>query len=362
MVMARSRVLSVLICLTLVVSLQQTTVAQSWTYQGSSICYNGGQGPVQCYASGTLQQAVSNRDVFNAQFQAGWAAGEGIGNLVTSLLGTWAQHRAKVQAERNDLRGQLASYQNANMDLWSELIRQQRVLIAIWPKWAKFTNQEQNAQSQIAQFETWATQFESAKASSTKNTAIIAGAKDLKFLSNNVEVMRQLNKTLYENASMSYVFTELVSAVVGYHESGAGGEPRERASLAVGVSGPLENLLKQAEAGDEMAQGELGSRYIVGEGIPRNYQEGVRWLRAAADQGSPEAQLHLGELYVDGRGVTQDYVAAHVLFNLAASAGLEKARELRESVAAKLTAEQVGEAQKLAREWKPKKRNVVVEQ
>jgi uncharacterized protein len=337
-------------------------VAQNWSYRGSSICYDFGAGSTQCYASGTIQEAVSNRDEFNAQFQAGWAAGEGIGNLVNGLLGVWAQHRARIQAERSDLRTQLQTYQTAISDLLEELVRQQQTLVAIWPRWVKYTQQERDAESQIEQFARWASQFERTKTESEKNTSVIAGAKDLKFLRQSVEVQKRFHDTLYKQASQGYVFTEIASAVVGYYESpGAAdaGQPAPQTALARVASGP-QSLLERAEAGDVKAQSELGVRYMVGEGLPRNYAEAARWLREAADQGDLESQLDLGRLYLDGHGVLQDYVAAHVMFNLAASAGFPKAQELRDMVAAKMTPAQIAEAQKLAREWKPKSKHQTV--
>ena len=61
-----------------------------------------------------------------------------------------------------------------------------------------------------------------------------------------------------------------------------------------------------------------------------------------------------------GDGVPQDYVQAHMWVNLAASrfavsqVGRERAIKSRDLVAAKMTPAQIAEAQKLAREWKPK--------
>jgi hypothetical protein len=55
----------------------------------------------------------------------------------------------------------------------------------------------------------------------------------------------------------------------------------------------------------------------------------------------------------------QDYVEAHKWFNLAASATKyedfhEDFRKRRDDLAHKMTASQVEDAQRLAREWKPK--------
>jgi hypothetical protein len=52
--------------------------------------------------------------------------------------------------------------------------------------------------------------------------------------------------------------------------------------------------------------------------------------------------------------VPQDYVTAHMWFNLAAASGDKTGAEGRDMAAAKMTPAQIAEAQKLAREWKPK--------
>jgi hypothetical protein len=81
-----------------------------------------------------------------------------------------------------------------------------------------------------------------------------------------------------------------------------------------------------------------------------NYAEAVRWYRQAASQGHANAQLLLGVMYANGIGVPQDYVRAHMWWDLALAAGQDVAGQYRELVATKMTAEQIAEAQKLARE------------
>ena len=70
------------------------------------------------------------------------------------------------------------------------------------------------------------------------------------------------------------------------------------------------------------------------------------------------AQALLGGMYATERGVPGDLVEAHKWTNLAASRtsgeDAEKLREARELVAEAMTREQISEAQRLAREWKPK--------
>ena len=84
----------------------------------------------------------------------------------------------------------------------------------------------------------------------------------------------------------------------------------------------------------------------------------IEELRLAAEQGDPDAQAFLGVRHDLGNGVPQDYVQAHKWINLAASrTTTEKAgdyRLARDEVAEKMTASQVAEAQRLAREWQQK--------
>jgi TPR repeat protein len=98
--------------------------------------------------------------------------------------------------------------------------------------------------------------------------------------------------------------------------------------------------------------------YRDGGGVPQDYAAAVSWLRKAAEQGYAPAQNNLGNLYAEGRGVPQDYVQAHVWANLAASRSNGPEHEIainnRDVVAEKMTPAQIAEAQKLAREWKPK--------
>jgi TPR repeat protein len=97
--------------------------------------------------------------------------------------------------------------------------------------------------------------------------------------------------------------------------------------------------------------------YGTGRGVPQDDAEAVKWYRLAAAQGSALGQYNLGVRYYNGEGVPQDYVQAYKWFNLAAATSTEKeardrAVEARDLVAARMTAAQIAEAQKLAREWK----------
>jgi uncharacterized protein len=109
-----------------------------------------------------------------------------------------------------------------------------------------------------------------------------------------------------------------------------------------------------AERNNSIAQLGLGAMYNKGEGVPQNHEEAMKWYRFAADQGIAMAQYNLGIGYYDGQGVLQDFVSAHMWFNLAAAQGYQGAEKNRDLAAQHMTPAQIAEAQKLARDWKPK--------
>ncbi len=109
-----------------------------------------------------------------------------------------------------------------------------------------------------------------------------------------------------------------------------------------------------ADQGHAEAQTYLGAMYHSGQGVPQDFAEAVKWSRKAANQGWARAQALLGAMYAQGEGVPQDYVLAHKWLNLSATQGgmtSDTAVKTRDIVASKMTPEQIGEAQRLAREW-----------
>jgi len=82
-----------------------------------------------------------------------------------------------------------------------------------------------------------------------------------------------------------------------------------------------------------------------------DYVTAAREYRKAAEQGFAKAQYNLGVMYRKGEGVPQSYVQAHMWFNLAATQGMEGAKETRDSIAKKMTSAQIAEAQELAHKW-----------
>ena len=113
---------------------------------------------------------------------------------------------------------------------------------------------------------------------------------------------------------------------------------------------------KAADQGYALAQYNLGFMYRMGQGVEQDYTLALRWYRMAADQGYAQAQFNLGVMYVKGQGVTQNYVQAYLWFTIAATQGQTDVGKWRDLLAKKMTPAQISEAQRLAREWKPKRK------
>ena len=142
----------------------------------------------------------------------------------------------------------------------------------------------------------------------------------------------------------------LVAAPAWAADSEAGWQSYDRGDYATA----LKECRPLAEQGDANAQFNLGVMYDMGQGVPQDDTEAVRWYRLAAEQGHAIAQSNLGLMYAQGQGIPQDVVQAHMWVNLAAGQGHENARKARDRLAEKMTPVQLADAQRLAREWKPK--------
>jgi len=161
------------------------------------------------------------------------------------------------------------------------------------------------------------------------------------------------------NAAMKRVTAFAVLLVVLAAPAWAGWDEGVAAYDRGDYATALRELRVLAEQGHAGAQFNLGVMYGNGQGVTQDYVQAVKWYRKAAEQGDADAQFNLALMYDNGQGVPQDYVQAHMWLNLAA-AGLppgedrDSAVKNRDIVAKRMTPAQIAEAQRLAREWKPK--------
>jgi hypothetical protein len=120
-------------------------------------------------------------------------------------------------------------------------------------------------------------------------------------------------------------------------------------------------MLRSAEQGHPPAQFFVAGAFLRGRGVPEDEAKAAEWMLRAAKQGDPDAQSDLGMFYAMGVGVPRDDVQAYLWFHLAATRfdpsrtqRIQIAESNRDHVASRMTAGQIAEAQRLAREWKPK--------
>lgn len=102
----------------------------------------------------------------------------------------------------------------------------------------------------------------------------------------------------------------------------------------------------------------IGNCYLQGIGVAKDIEEGIKWIKQAAVEGVATSQNALGVAYEKGDGVPKDAVQAYKWFALAAAQDDEHSSDIRLSLAkleANLTKDQIAEAQRLAREFRPER-------
>ena len=103
-----------------------------------------------------------------------------------------------------------------------------------------------------------------------------------------------------------------------------GGESLDLMALA-GIR-DLRDLRERAQAGDPVAQFNMGVKYAEGIEVQQDYLEAARWYGAAADQGDAPAQFNLGLMFYQGIGLRKNLHYAYELFSLAAAQGDARAQ------------------------------------
>jgi len=91
-------------------------------------------------------------------------------------------------------------------------------------------------------------------------------------------------------------------------------------------SAQFSSLKIEAEEGDKVAQNLVGTCYFKGYGVPRDFEEAVKWWKKSAEQNSALAQYNLGNAYAAGEGVNRSADLAARWYLLAAHQGLADAQ------------------------------------
>jgi len=171
-----------------------------------------------------------------------------------------------------------------------------------------------------------------------------------------------------------------------------GSSPGLKAYMRGDYRTAIAELKPLAEQGDPEAQYVLGATYANAQPPLRNLEEAERWTRMAAEQGHvnamvdmaklilfyqskgisdaanvqaapwcqraaerghPEAQFMIGMMHFSGAGAAQDNVRAYMWWILAASQRHALAQQLLERSRDKITADEIRQAEQLAKQWTP---------
>jgi len=149
--------------------------------------------------------------------------------------------------------------------------------------------------------------------------------------------------------AMTALLLSVSAAWAGPFEDGVAASERGDYATALRIFHSL------AAQGDAEAQFNLGVIYFDGKGVPQDYSEAAKWFRLAATQGNADAQFNLGTMYAKGQGLVQSYVHAHLWFSLSSFSGNANAVSSRQLAAKRMTAQQLEQARKLARECQQRK-------
>ena len=91
-------------------------------------------------------------------------------------------------------------------------------------------------------------------------------------------------------------------------------------------SAEINALTEKAQAGNVVAQRQLGNAYVKGLGVIPERKWAEHWYMLAASQGDPEAQSALGDAYSDGTFVSKNDAEAEKWYTAAAIGGYAQAQ------------------------------------
>ena len=76
----------------------------------------------------------------------------------------------------------------------------------------------------------------------------------------------------------------------------------------------------------------VGTCYMDGLGVEKDYAEALKWYRRAAEMGFASSQVNMGAFYLNGYGVEKDEAEALKWYRKAATNGMDKVPEVMEAI------------------------------
>ncbi len=121
-----------------------------------------------------------------------------------------------------------------------------------------------------------------------------------------------------------------------------------------------DQLLSQAEQGDQQAQYQLAKSYCCGLGMHTSTGKSLYWHCRAAVQGYAPAQFEMGNIlsnfFDDTHRTTSfgatDYVSAYMWYTVASINGHEQAFDVRQRLAEQMSSDDVIRGKRWATQWK----------
>lgn len=116
---------------------------------------------------------------------------------------------------------------------------------------------------------------------------------------------------------------------------------------------------KAADAGKIDAIFTMGIVHEGGIGVPRNLTEAANWYKKSADRGFYAGQLKLANMYGKGQGVKKDLAQSYFWYSVAEKTAPRQNNDrfeipiIKDKLASLMTKEQVAEADRKAKAWKP---------
>ncbi len=164
-----------------------------------------------------------------------------------------------------------------------------------------------------------------------------------------------------EKGLAAYNSTEYDTALAIWQPLAESGDAESQYGLGMmygnGFGVPMDDALAikwyglAAEQGHADALNNLGIMYQNGWGVPLNEEEAVRLFTLAAEHGVAEAMVALGRHYAMDFAEAYDPVEAYKWFSLAAELGEMDAAAKRDTIAGKMTVEQVAEGNTMVDVW-----------
>ncbi|MGQ0675379.1 MAG: tetratricopeptide repeat protein [Rhodospirillales bacterium] len=116
---------------------------------------------------------------------------------------------------------------------------------------------------------------------------------------------------------------------------------------------------KSADAGDMQGVFMMGVVHEGGIGIPRDIAEAFKWYKKSADRGFYAAILKVANMYGKGPGVPKDNAQSYLWFSIAELRVPTDSNDrfelpiVKDKLSTLITKEQLAEAERRAKAWKP---------